>query len=158
MDVLRYPPDLCSLDCFPDVLPTDATSQGLANKNDARILPGQARSPVDPAPALESSMLLPPWKLTLHLRTEIETPEGVRDQYVIVRASRDPDGSWRLSTQTDGGPPVEVSGESETPTVVVADGAVMMVFPQAAASLQLTPTNRGPTSATAHPSESSAPD
>lgn len=102
-------------------------------------------------------MLLPPWKLTLHLRAELETPDGVREQYLIVRASRDLDGGWSLSTQTDGGKPLEVSDTSQTPTVIVADGAVMMVFPQGAASLQLTPTDHESRSGRVHPNESSGP-
>lgn len=71
-----------------------------------------------------------PWKLTLHLRAEIETEDGTRDHYTVHRVSRDGTGRWSVSVERAGHKPTEMSGEGDLPAIIEADGAIVILLPQ----------------------------
>jgi hypothetical protein len=104
-----------------------ASSKVVANKHNRHILTRRVIPPV--RPQLGVVMLRTPWKLKLHLRAEIETEEGRRDHYSVIEASRETDGRWSICTTRDDHPPTEISGAgTELPTIVEADGAIVILL------------------------------
>lgn len=75
-------------------------------------------------------MLNRPWKLSLHMRAEIETPDGLREYSSVHRVSRDVSGHWTVSIERGRHKPTEMSGEGDLPAILEADGVIVILLPE----------------------------
>lgn len=122
-------PIVCSLDSQPEVASTHVTPWGLAKRWDSSTMPDLADGRSNWRFGLDGTMTPSPWSVKLELHAEVDLGDGPQQHFTMVEAGGDDAGHWTMCIEHGGSKPATLSGDGDRPTIVAAEGAILIVLP-----------------------------